>query len=51
MKRQVQFGAHKQVSRRTAVEFTTREGKDVEFRAKKKVKVPVHVSFKANVKK
>jgi len=29
------------------VEFTTKDGKSVDFVARKKVKVPVHVKFRA----
>ncbi len=50
MKKRVEFDAHKTVKKRTEVEFTTNDGKDVDFMAKKKAKVPVHVRFKANVK-
>ena len=50
MRKRVEFDAHKIVKKRTEVEFTTKDGKDVDFIAKKKAKVPVHVEFKANVK-
>jgi len=50
MKKIVQFEAHKTTKRPTEVEFTTRDGKDVDFVASKKTRVPVHVRFKANVK-
>ena len=50
MKKTVQFDAHKITKGPTEVEFTTRDGKDVDFIASKKTKVPVHVKFKANVK-
>jgi hypothetical protein len=50
MKKRVEFDAHKVVKKRTEVEFTKRDGTDVDFTARKKVKVPVHVKFKANVK-
>jgi hypothetical protein len=50
MKKRVEFDAHKMVKKRTEVEFTTKDGKDVDFMAKKKAKVPVHVRFKANVR-
>jgi hypothetical protein len=50
MKKRVEFDAHKIVKRRTEIEFTTRDGKGVDFVADKKAKVPVHVRFKANVK-
>jgi hypothetical protein len=50
MKKRVEFDAHKIVKKRTEVEFTTKDGKDIDFMANKKAKVPVHVRFKANVK-
>jgi len=50
MKKRVEFDAHKTVKKRTEVEFTTKDGKDVDFTANKKAKVPVRVRFKANVK-
>ena len=50
MKKTVEFEAHKVVKKPTEVEFTTRGGKDVDFVAAKKTKVPVHVRFKANTK-
>ena len=50
MKKMIQFDAHKTVKKPTEVEFTTRNGKEVDFVAKKRTKVPVHVRFKANVK-
>jgi hypothetical protein len=50
MRKTVQFDAHKITKRPTEVEFTTKDGKDVDFIASKKTKVPVHVKFKANVK-
>jgi hypothetical protein len=50
MKKRVEFEAHKTVKKPTDVEFTTREGKEVEFIASKKTKVPVHVRFAADVK-
>jgi len=49
-KMRVKFDAHKVVKKPTEVEFTTRDGKDVDFTARKKTKVPVHVNFKANKK-
>jgi len=48
MKKTVQFDAHKFVKKPTEVEFTTSQGKQVDFVASKKTKVPVHVRFKAN---
>jgi hypothetical protein len=50
MRKKVEFEAHKTIKKRTEVEFTTKDGKGVDFMAKKKAKVPVHVRFKANVK-
>lgn len=50
MKRRVEFDAHKVVKKAGEVEFTKRDGTEVDFTALKKVKVPVHVRFKANVK-
>lgn len=48
MKEKVEFDAHKVVKKATKVDFTTKEGKSVDFVAKKPTKVPVHVKFKAN---
>ena len=50
MKKRVEFDAHKVVKRLTEVEFMKRDGTDVDFTARKKMKVPVQVRFKANVK-
>ena len=50
MKKRVEFDAHKVVKRPTEVDFIKRDGTEVDFTARKKVKVPVHVKFKANVK-
>jgi hypothetical protein len=50
MKKTVQFDAHKTVKKPTEVEFTTRDGRDVDFVAAKRTKVPVHVKFKVDVK-
>jgi hypothetical protein len=50
MKKRVEFEAHKTVKKPTEVEFTTREGKEVDFIASKRTKVPVHVRFRADVK-
>jgi hypothetical protein len=50
MKKRVEFDAHKIVKRPAEVEFTKRDGTEVDFTARKNVKVPVHVKFKANVK-
>jgi hypothetical protein len=48
MKKRVEFDAHKTVKKRAEVEFTTKDGKAVDFIARKPAKVPVHVKFKAN---
>jgi hypothetical protein len=50
MKKKVEFDAHRIVKKRTEVEFTTKDGKDVDFTANKKAKIPVRVRFKANVR-
>jgi len=50
MKKRVEFEAHKTVKKPTEVEFTTREGKEVDFIAAKKTKVPVHARFRADMK-
>jgi len=50
-KHRVEFDARKTVKKETEVEFTKRDGTDVDFMAKKPVKVPVHVKFNANNKK
>jgi hypothetical protein len=50
MKKRVEFDAHRVAKRPSEVEFTTRDGRAVDFMANKKVKIPVHVKFKANVK-
>ncbi|HEV1993686.1 MAG TPA: hypothetical protein VGR03_05095 [Candidatus Acidoferrum sp.] len=50
MRKKVEFDAHKVVKKPTEVGFTTRNGKEVDFVARKNTKVPVHVRFKANVK-
>lgn len=42
MKKRVAFEAHKTVKKPTEVEFTTREGKEVDFVASRKTKLPVH---------
>jgi hypothetical protein len=43
----VEFKAHKKVKKPTEVEFTTKDGKDVNFTASKPTKVSVRVKFKA----
>ncbi len=50
MKKKVEFDAHKIVKKPTEVEFRTKDGKNVDFVARKKASVPVHVKFKAKVK-
>lgn len=50
-KKRVEFDAHKTVKKETEVEFTKRDGTEVDFMAKKPVKVPVHVKFTADNKK
>jgi hypothetical protein len=45
--RTVEFDAHKKVKQPTEIEFKTRDGKKVDFVAKKPTSVPVHVKFKA----
>jgi len=49
-KHKVEFDAHKVVKKETEVEFTQRDGTPVDFMAKKPVKVPVHVRFRAEDK-
>jgi hypothetical protein len=46
-KKSVEFDAHKTVKKETEVEFTKRDGTEVDFTAKKPVRVPVHVKFAA----
>ena len=43
----VEFNAHKVVKKPTEVEFTTKDGKHVDFVAKKPTKKRVHVDFLA----
>ena len=50
MKKRIEFDAHKLLKRPIEVEFIKRDGTEVDFTARKKMKVPVHVTFKANVK-
>jgi len=50
VRKKVEFNAHRVVRKATEVEFTTRSGKEVDFVARKKTKVPVHVKFKADVR-
>ena len=47
----VEFDAHKIVKRPTEVAFTTKDGKPVDFTAKKPTKEEVHVDFLAKRKK
>ncbi len=46
-KKTVKFDAHKKVKREVEVDFITKKGTPVDFMAKKLVKEPVHVKFKA----
>ena len=46
-KKTVEFDAHRKVKQPTEVEFKTRDGKKVDFVAKKPTSVPVHIKFKA----
>jgi hypothetical protein len=46
-KRTVEFNAQRKVKQPTEVEFRTRDGKKVDFVAKKPTSVPVHIKFKA----
>ena len=46
-KKTVEFEAHKKVKHEVEVNFTTKKGIPVDFMAKKLVKEPVHVKFKA----
>lgn len=50
MKKKVTFDAHKTVKKPTEVTFTTKDGKAVDFVAKKPTKVPVHVEFDVDKK-
>jgi hypothetical protein len=50
VQKKVEFDAHKVVKKETEVEFTKRDGTPVDFMAKKPVKVPVHVKFRAEDK-
>jgi len=45
--RKIEFDAHKIAKKPTEVAFKTGAGKTVDFVAKKPVRVPVHVKFKA----
>jgi hypothetical protein len=50
MKKKIEFDAHKVVKLPTEIEFRTKDGRDVDFVARKNTKVPVHVRFTANLK-
>ena len=50
-RKRVEFDAEKIVKKTTAVEFTTKDGKQVDFIAKKPTKEEVHVDFLAKPKK
>lgn len=47
----MEFDALKTVKKPTEVEFTTKDGKEVDFIAKKPTKEEVHVDFLAKPKK
>jgi hypothetical protein len=46
-RKRVEFDAHKSVKKPTKVEFETRDGTEVAFKARKPVKKKVHVDFLA----
>ena len=48
-KTKVEFDAHKTVKKPTEVAFTTRDGKNVDFVAKKPTREEIHVSFQREV--
>ena len=50
-RKRVEFDAHKIVKKPTEVEFTTKDGKQVDLVAKKPAKEEVHVEFLAKRKK
>ncbi len=50
-RKRVEFDALKTVKKPTEVEFTTKDGKEVDFIAKKPTKEEVHVDFLAKPKK
>jgi hypothetical protein len=50
-RKRVEFDADKIVKKPTEVEFTTKDGKQVDFIAKKPTKEEVHVDFSAKPKK
>jgi hypothetical protein len=50
MKNRVEFDAHKVLKQPVEVEVIKRDGTAVDFTARKEMKVPVHVRFKANAK-
>jgi hypothetical protein len=47
----VEFDGHKTVKKPTEIEFTTKNGKRVDFVANKPTRIPVHVKFKAKNEK
>ena len=50
-RKRVEFEAVKTVKKPTEVEFTTKDGKQIDFIAKKPTKEEVHVDFLAKRKK
>lgn len=50
MEKRIEFDAHKVVKKPVEVEFIKRDGTAVDFTARKKKNVPVHVRFKAKVR-
>jgi hypothetical protein len=46
-RKRIEFNAHETVKRPAKVAFETKDGHEVQFRANKPTKVPVHVSFLA----
>jgi hypothetical protein len=46
-RKRIEFDAHKTVKKPTKVAFETKDGEEVQFKAQKPAKVPVHVSFLA----
>jgi hypothetical protein len=43
----VEFDAHRRVTKKVPVKFQTEDGDRISFKAKKVVKEPVHVKFRA----
>lgn len=44
-RKRIEFDAHATVKKPTKVAFETEDGQEVQFKANKPTKVPVHVSF------